>query len=124
MDSVLLQKQSSRREMLRNSASFAAGALLAHENTKKRMTETHDLPVLGLHSPPSQADALPQQTFASSHKLQGNGETLLLWHFFPAHTDTDIYIRFENANVIHMGDTFFNGFIRSSIPEPAGESAV
>ena len=29
MDSDLLQRQSSRREMLRNSASFAAGALLA-----------------------------------------------------------------------------------------------
>ena len=28
----------------------------------------------------------------------------------PAHTDTDIYIHFQKANVIHMGDTFFNGF--------------
>jgi len=31
-------------------------------------------------------------------------------HFAPAHTDTDIYILFEKGNVIHMGDTFFNGF--------------
>jgi cyclase len=94
-----------------NAPLHAAGAtILAHENTKKRMSETHDLPVLGLHFPPSQADALPQQTFASSHKLQGNGETLLLQYFSPAHTDTDIYIRFEKANIIHMGDTFFNGF--------------
>ncbi len=27
----------------------------------------------------------------------------------PAHTDSDIYVHFEKANVIHMGDTFFNG---------------
>ena len=94
-----------------NAPLHAAGAtILAHANTKKRMSEAHDLPVLGLHFPPSPADALPQQTFASSHKLQGNGESLLLQHFAPAHTDTDIYIRFEKANVIHMGDTFFNGF--------------
>jgi cyclase len=87
----------------------AAGAtILAHENTKKRMSETHDLPVLGLHFPPSPADALPQQTFATSHKLQANGETLALQHFSPAHTDTDIYIHFAKANVIYMGDTFFN----------------
>jgi cyclase len=94
-----------------NGPLHAAGAtILAHENTKKRMSETHDLPVMGLHFPPSPAEALPTQTFAASHKLQANGETLTLQHFAPAHTDTDIYIHFQKANVIHMGDTFFNGF--------------
>jgi glyoxylase-like metal-dependent hydrolase (beta-lactamase superfamily II) len=94
-----------------NAPLHAAGAtILAHENTKKRMSESHDLPVMGLHFEPSPADALPQQTFTSSHTLQGNGETLLLQHLSPAHTDTDIYVRFQKANVIHMGDIFFNGF--------------
>ena len=92
-----------------NAPLHAAGAtILAHENTKKRMSEPHDLPIMGLHFPASPADALPQQTFAASHKLQANGETLALQHFAPAHTDTDIYIHFQKANVIHMGDTFFN----------------
>src|SRR5258708_4856140 len=91
-----------------NAPLHAAGAtVLAHENTKKRMSEPHDLPVLGLHFDPSPAEALPQQTFAASHKLQANAETLALQHFAPAHTDTDIYIHFQKANVIHMGDTFF-----------------
>jgi len=27
----------------------------------------------------------------------------------PAHTDTDIYVRFTKGNVIHLGDLFFNG---------------
>ena len=94
-----------------NAPLHAAGAtVLAHENTKKRMSEPHDLPVFGLHFNPSPADALPQQTFAASNQLQANGETLALQHFAPAHTDTDIYIHFHKANVIHMGDTFFNGF--------------
>jgi cyclase len=88
----------------------AGATILAHENTKKRMSESHDLPVMGLHFAPSPAEALPQQTFTSSYTLQGNGETLLLQHLSPAHTDTDIYVRFQKANVIHMGDTFFNGF--------------
>ena len=74
------------------------------------MAEPHDFALLGVHFPASPADALPQQTFSSSHKLQANGETLLLEYFQPAHTDTDIYIHFQKANVIHMGDTFFNGF--------------
>jgi cyclase len=88
----------------------AAGAkVVAHENTKKRMSEAHDLPVLGLHFPPSPAEALPQQTFATTHKLQANGETLVLQHVAPAHTDTDIFVHFQKANVIQTGDVFFNG---------------
>jgi len=94
-----------------NAPLHAAGAtVLAHENTKKRMSETHDLPILGLHFPPSPADALPQQTFGATHKLQANGETLALEHVAPAHTDTDIFIHFQKANVIQTGDLFFNGF--------------
>jgi cyclase len=93
-----------------NAPLHAAGAtILAHENTKKRMSAPQYIPVLNIHFPASPADALPQQTFAASHKLQANGETLALQHFAPAHTDTDIYIHFEKANVIHLGDTFFNG---------------
>jgi glyoxylase-like metal-dependent hydrolase (beta-lactamase superfamily II) len=96
-----------------NAPLHAAGAtVLAHENTKKRMSEAHDLPVFGLHFDASPAEALPQETFASSHRLKANGESLALQHFAPAHTDSDIYILFEKGNVIHMGDTFFNGMYR------------
>jgi len=97
----------------------AAGAtVLAHENTKKDMSAPHDLPVLyrgpdgvpaGLHFDPSPVEALPQQTFAASYELQANGETLELQHVAPAHTDSDIYVHFQKANVISMGDLFFNG---------------
>jgi cyclase len=93
-----------------NAPLHAAGAtVLAHENTKKRMSEPHDVPIFGFHFDPSPAEALPQQTFAASYKLEANGETLALQHLAPAHTDSDIYVHFQKANVIHMGDTFFNG---------------
>jgi len=102
-----------------NALLHAAGAtILAHENTKKRMSEPHDLPVLyrgadgalaGLHFDPSPAEALPQRTFATSYQLRANGETVALQHVAPAHTDSDIYVHFQKANVIQMGDLFFNG---------------
>src|SRR5467141_3733484 len=102
-----------------NAPLHAAGAtVLAHENTRKRMSEPHDLPVLyrgadgalaGLHFDPSPAEALPQQTFATSYQLRANGEILELQHVAPAHTDSDIYVHFQKANVISMGDLFFNG---------------
>src|SRR6476660_3536003 len=94
-----------------NANLHAAGAtVLAHDNTKTRMAEPHDSTLMGLHFPASPADALPQQTFSSSKELHANGEIVTLQYFQPAHTDTDIYIHFQKVNVIHMGDTFFNGF--------------
>jgi cyclase len=114
-----------------NAHLHAAGAtVLAHENTKKRMSEPHDLPVLyrgpdgalaGLHFDPSPAEALPQQTFTDSYMLQANGETVALQHVAPAHTDSDIYVHFERANVISMGDLFFNGMYPYIDPGTGGK---
>lgn len=108
----------------------AEATILAHENTKKRMSEAHDLPVLyrgsdgalaGLHFDPSPVQALPQQTFAAAYKLEANGETLALEHVAPAHTDTDIYVHFEKANVIQMGDLFFNWMYPYIDPSTGGK---
>jgi cyclase len=116
-----------------NAPLHAAGAtVLAHENTKKRMSEPHDLPVLyraadgtlaGLHFAPSPAEALPQQTFRTTYKLQANRESLVLQHVPPAHTDTDIYVHFEESNVIQMGDLFFNWMYPYIDPGTGGKIA-
>ena len=92
-----------------NNGNFhAAGAeILAHDNTKKRLSETHDL--LGMHFVPVPAGALPTRTFAATEQLEANGETVHLAYVAPAHTDTDIYIHFTKGNVLHLGDLFFNG---------------
>jgi glyoxylase-like metal-dependent hydrolase (beta-lactamase superfamily II) len=87
----------------------AGATLIAHENTLKRLKETHDLDVIGLHFDPSPENALPQKTFKESYQMNFSGEHLALGHLAPAHTDSDIYIHFQKANVLHMGDVFFNG---------------
>src|SRR5256885_2376231 len=88
----------------------AAGAtLVAHENTKLRMTQPHHLAVLELDFPPSPAAALPQRVFKDGYNLEANGERLAVTHVPPAHTDSDVVVRFEKANVLHTGDVFFNG---------------
>lgn len=93
-----------------NAPLHAAGAtVVAHENTKKRMAESHHLAFLELDVPASPPAALPQQTFADSHSLSFNGVRVALSRFAPAHTDTDISVHFEQANVLHCGDIFFNG---------------
>ena len=42
--------------------------------------------------------------------LHMNGEAVRLIHVSNAHTDGDTLVYFTGSNVIHMGDTFFNGF--------------
>ena len=116
-----------------NATLDAAGAtVLAHENTKRRMVEPHDLPVLyrrpdvalaGLHFDLSPAEALPQQALRTAYKLQANGESLVLQHVPPAHTDTDIYVHFEKSNVIQMGDLFFNWMYPYIDPGTGGKIA-
>ncbi len=92
-----------------NNANFhAAGAgILAHANTRKRLSEPHDL--LGMHFDRSPAAALPGDTFSDTRALTVNSETITLTHVTPAHTDTDIFVHYRRANVLHMGDVFFNG---------------
>jgi glyoxylase-like metal-dependent hydrolase (beta-lactamase superfamily II) len=89
----------------------AAGyTIFAHENTRKRLSTPQTIKAFNLAFPANPAGALPTITFDSSLQAWHNGDTLDLVHFDPAHTDTDIYIHFQKANVLHCGDTFFNGF--------------
>ena len=39
-----------------------------------------------------------------------NGEAVRAIHVASAHTDGDSFIHFKNANVVHAGEVFFNGF--------------
>jgi glyoxylase-like metal-dependent hydrolase (beta-lactamase superfamily II) len=57
-----------------NNASFrAAGAqVIAHDNTRKRLSESHEL--LGMKFSPVPANALPTQTFAQTHTITANGD--------------------------------------------------
>ena len=96
-----------------NNESFrsAGSKILAHENTKRRLSQTHEL--MGMHFAPAPSAALPTQTFGQSEhltfELTGTEEYVDLGYIQPAHTDTDIYVYFAIGDVLHLGDTFFNG---------------
>src|SRR5262245_51847515 len=86
----------------------AGAGIIAHDNTALRLSEPHDL--LGMHFEPAPKGELPTQTFTSGLSVNHNGEAVRLTSVPPAHTDTDIFVHFQKANVLHMGDVFFNGF--------------
>ena len=80
-------------------AEFGAdGVIVAHENVRLRMIDGE--------SPPM---ALPVVTFNDNVTIHFNGADITLIHMPVGHTDTDSVVLFEDANVIHMGDHFFNG---------------
>lgn len=88
----------------------AQGALVVgHENTRKRMSTPQRVEMLGLDFPAAPAAALPERVFMDVYTLDANGERVDLTHVPPAHTDTDVIVRYEHANVLHAGDVFFNG---------------
>jgi glyoxylase-like metal-dependent hydrolase (beta-lactamase superfamily II) len=47
--------------------------------------------------------------FAAEHTLKLNGATIRLKRYTPAHTDSDISVTFGEADVLHTGDTYWNG---------------
>jgi hypothetical protein len=89
MTPKFLERQSKRREMLRNSAAFAGSALLA----QLFPTSVLSAGVSGLRQ---QVSTPPTDSLAAMRAQMGSAPI--------------IYMHFQKANVIHMGDTFFNGF--------------
>jgi cyclase len=103
--------------------SGAGAVIFAHENVRKRMSVEQFSKVLDRKVPASPAAALPVVTFADGVTLHWNGETIGVEHVAPAHTDGDSHIWFEPANVVHMGDTFMNGFFPFIDVESGGKIA-
>jgi glyoxylase-like metal-dependent hydrolase (beta-lactamase superfamily II) len=88
----------------------AGATIIAHDNTLKRLGTRQEIPAFAGTFPPSPAGALPTVVFSSERNFGLNGEQIQLEHYSPAHSDSDISVRFAAANVLHTGDTWFNGF--------------
>jgi cyclase len=88
-----------------------AGALIvAHENVRKRMSSEQMIEFMRSKVPAVPKAALPVVTFSQDVAFHLNGDEMFAFHVPKAHTDGDTIIHFRKSNVIHMGDTFFNGF--------------
>ena len=83
--------------------------IIAHENTRKRLSETTRVEDWNFTFPPSPKGALPTQTFAEETTMQVNGTTIALKYYGPCHTDTDISVHLTDADVLCSGDTWWNG---------------
>lgn len=83
--------------------------IVAHGNVRQRMRMSQV--VRGERVPPSPADALPVITFSENLTFHLNGDDIRAIHVPHAHTDGDSLIYWSRANVLHMGDVYFNGIL-------------
>ena len=81
----------------------AGATIIAHDNVRKRL----EMPQRDGSLKPK--EALPVITFNDKMKIHVNGESIAVFHIDNAHTDGDAILYFTESNVLHTGDTFFNG---------------
>jgi len=84
--------------------------ILAHTNTRKRLSNTTRVEGWNFTFPPSPSGAIPAEVFDDERTVKVNGTTIALRHYDPAHTDSDISVHFTDADIFHVGDTFWNGY--------------
>lgn len=84
--------------------------IFSHHNVRERLSAPSFIKAFKMSTPARPKAALPVVTFSEDITLHLNGEQIHAFHVAHAHTDGDSVIHFTNANVIHTGDIFFNGF--------------
>jgi glyoxylase-like metal-dependent hydrolase (beta-lactamase superfamily II) len=84
--------------------------ILAHVNTRKHLSTTTRVEGWNFTFTPWPPGAIPSEVFEDERTVKVNGTTIVLKHFAPAHTDSDISVYFTDADIFHVGDTFWNGY--------------
>src|SRR5262249_36401855 len=87
----------------------AGATITAHENTRKHLSASTRVEDWNFTFPPSPAGAIPTDVFSADKTLHLNGATIELKYYGPAHTDGDVSAYFVEADVLHTGDTWWNG---------------
>jgi glyoxylase-like metal-dependent hydrolase (beta-lactamase superfamily II) len=88
----------------------SAGAkIIAQDNTRKHLAGIQRVEDWDYNFLPAPAGGVPSEVFEKEHKLKLNGASIGLKHYGSAHTDSDISVTFAEPNVVHVGDTFWNG---------------
>jgi glyoxylase-like metal-dependent hydrolase (beta-lactamase superfamily II) len=89
----------------------AAGAtIVAHDNTYRHLTETTHVNAWNWTFDPVPAGARPTLLVTTAKTFHVDGREVDVENFGDGHTDGDLWVYFKDADVLALGDTFWNGF--------------
>ena len=83
--------------------------IMAHPNVRPGLIDPAKSELSGRQPEPLSGNYLPTVNVDDGDSLTMNGETAMFYHTPTAHTDGDIFVVFEEADVIHAGDLLFSG---------------
>ena len=90
----------------------AVGAtVVAHDNVRERMGTTYMNKAFGREQAARDEALFPTLTFSGEMTLWFNGDEVRAIHTPAAHTDGDSIVHFVEANIIHLGDNYFQGLL-------------
>jgi glyoxylase-like metal-dependent hydrolase (beta-lactamase superfamily II) len=83
--------------------------IIAHENTRKHLSAVQRVEDWDYNFLPPPAGAIPSEVLSANRTLKLNAASLELKLYKPAHTDSDLSVTFGEADILHVGDTYWNG---------------
>jgi glyoxylase-like metal-dependent hydrolase (beta-lactamase superfamily II) len=83
--------------------------IIAQENTRKYLSEIQRVEDWDYNFLPPPLGGIPNEVFSNEHSVKLNGLSIGLKYYGRAHTDSDISVNFGEADILHVGDTFWNG---------------
>jgi len=83
--------------------------IIATAGTVKRVSRSIRVDDWDFTFPALPARAIPTEVLTADKTYHFDGQTVEVVLVDPAHTDTDLYVVFKEANVASLGDLFWNG---------------
>lgn len=83
--------------------------IVSHDNVLKRLMDRTRVIEWGYTFPPLPPGALPTITYPKQKTIEFGGETIILTNHGGGHSDGDTAVYFKKADVLQLGDIFWNG---------------
>lgn len=87
----------------------AGAVIVAHGQTRQHLSTSTRVEGWQHTFPPVPIGARPGIVVGDLHKLDATGVNMLLRHYAPGHTDSDLSVHLVDGNVLVTGDTWWNG---------------
>jgi glyoxylase-like metal-dependent hydrolase (beta-lactamase superfamily II) len=84
--------------------------IVAQENTLKRLSTTTRVEDWNYTFKPAPIGGRPTVLVKTDKTINFNGETVVIKGYGPGHTDTDVSVYFTKADVMSLGDIWWNGY--------------